>query len=423
VRLLYAIKTAINQELVEPYLTDSTDNGTEIDRASILKSIARLIDDLIISTDGCVLYTAFQIARYIQIYLCYSQVQQWYNSLAVQHKKLLEIQKYSRDCGNGYRCYAQYVAIGGDSSYGRTSATKASLQIIPKPTEANKLFNLAGIKSVFCALLKHLIARYDLNGAHGQIASYMAKESIIDELAKIGIKFHFYTVQGLLKDIYKRHLELSEIKNIKGDKTHLDYDLINKLYALGKEVYYSYLNCASAKSIQNSILNRSGIIIPIKECDGMLKAIKATYRNITKWIDSLKWKAKANTQQFYSASNEAIAAGCSFKLEDGTILRYERQGEGSNSYYQLPVITSSHYQCVEGFALLTFLRKHQLSGSPIEVVHHNHDELVFSFPEGCELEFVAVIKNLESHLRTYIPTYRGDLGDDYIGYISGDGHW
>lgn len=423
VRLLNAICKSIAQELVEPYLIEKTATGSEIDRASIIKSINLMFEKFLTGDRACVFGLALEIASYIQIYLCYSQVHQWHNSMKVQCDKLEEIKKYSSDRGNGYRCYAQYRAIGGDNSYGRTSATKAALQIIPKPSDANKVFGLANVKSVFQASSNYLIAKYDLNGAHGQICSYLAAETIINELGDKGIKFHFYTVQGLLKQLYNRDMALEEIKSIKGDKNHSDYDLISKLYALGKEVYYSYLNCASAKSIQNSILNRSGIIIPFRECESMLLAIKATYRKITKWIDSLKWKAKNSTKVFFSASCQKIATGCTFKLPDNTILRYERIGSGESSYYQLPVITSSHYQCVEGFALLTFLRKHQLSNSPIEVVHHNHDELVFVFPKGLEFEFTKVIESLETHLRSYVPTYRGDLGTDYLGYISTSGHW
>ena len=371
------------------------------------------------------------------MYMAYIKAHTLYNQVSTQKTTLQSIEQFSYpDAGGVFRSHAIYSTTGGRMSNGRTSAKDSPLQIIPKPGDANTIFDLPSVKSMFRPAPGKVFLVWDWAGCHGTVAAALAGESKIFDLGREGLKFHFLTVQGFLKSLYNIDATLSEIKDMKGDKKHPQHKLVSNLYAMAKNVYYSYINYASPASIQRSIFDRSGVIVSIEECKDYLAATKQTYSNITTWMEKQVRQANARAKHERTITGNITGLVTTLPSIEGALIKFPSivstnpyTGVKKASFYP-PALTSSLYQNWEGAILKMFMRiftskisdpTHEWYGS--ELCHFNHDELVFSVESDRAFGLAySILGALETFIRRYIPEYEGECGDKYEGYIKTD-HW
>jgi DNA polymerase I-like protein with 3'-5' exonuclease and polymerase domains len=210
--------------------------------------------------------------------------------------------------------------ILGFQGEGRSSCKNPNIQNVAKHTSVHKMFGLPGLRSIFQAKEGRVFIEIDLAAAHAQIARFLSGDRKLILSRKTGIKLHFFTLQTMLKQ-QGIFLEPVEIKRAKADKDHEYYKLVNDLYKLSKNVFYSFLNFSGKNTLQSTFA-KEDVIISTNTCDQYLKATASTFSDLREYQTKLVETVKSRYTLYTARDKTPLGLVGYLDIPDGSRIYY-----------------------------------------------------------------------------------------------------
>lgn len=222
--------------------------------------------------------------------------------------------KYLVNYHNG-KLYGNYKILGF-SGEGRSSCKDENIQNVAKHTEVVKSYGLPALRSIFKAKSGRVFIEIDLAACHAQIARFLSRDENLIISRKTGIKLHFFTLQTMLAQM-GIYLQPIEIKRAKADKEHEYNKLINNLYKLSKNVFYSFLNWAGGGTLQ-STFSKEDVIISVDTCKEYLTATALTFSGLREFQNKLIAIVESRYKQMYTRDGRSLGLVGYLDLIDGS---------------------------------------------------------------------------------------------------------
>jgi len=334
---------------------------------------------------------------------------------------------------NGFDVIRPNYKQNADNCTGRSSSAKPNMQNIPKLNKKRELLGLRPQRLAFEAPKGYKMVLVDLDGSHGQIARFVAKDKKLIEANESGVKFHFYTVQGILAMEGKK-ADVKELAKAKKDKSHPLHQDVIRLYDASKTVFYGGLNMQSAKTLQNSFLSKADIHMPIEICQNYVQGFRAAYEDIYKLQKSLIFNCNKyeNAKQFsYKNENgEDIKIGVfrgvygmAKSIDGGRLFIEKMPNKYNNNNWEAKGTDAVSYMWLrtEGTIikkslgrLVNHIRQNRVDGW---ICQTTHDEIACVVKEEQAYELAKYMLNMiTATFREFIPDYTVESSDpkDYI---------
>ena len=326
-------------------------------------------------------------------------------------KKAADYPKQYLELARNDRVYGDYSTLAAQGE-GRTSCKEPNLQNVPKPKSNTEKHNLPNIRSVFAPPEGWKFIEIDLAGCHAQILRYYSSlyyhgHSNLVEANESGVKLHFYTLVNILKDGYGIQMSPREIKKAKGDKSHPHHKLINNLYKLSKNVFYSFQNKSGASTLHDTF-STEGVEITMQTCEQFIKAATRTYPEVVnfqnrliKEIQNSIWREK------YFMPNGDFLDYCGSKImPDGSKIYFPQKTTKLNKSL------AAFWLRIEATAMKkSLLRVDRLCQSvwrgKSEIVNFSHDSMMLNTKDEfvCEVGETAM-KIMIEEISKYVKDYK-----------------
>jgi DNA polymerase I-like protein with 3'-5' exonuclease and polymerase domains len=212
-------------------------------------------------------------------------------SLETSLKYLLTLKENVRKNVKGmdavYGGFVQLATSGCGRSGCKGTDGWTQLQNPPKLKSPHKALGLTPVRDVFAPPPGYKLIALDLSGCHGQIARYMSQEPKLIEANELGLKFHYYTSQGIL-ELQGIKLTPSQIMAIKKDSSHELHNLIDETYEFSKKAFYTWLNGGGGGSLQGSFLDADPPqFVERAVCDQLMKGTRSAYGTLRNFMYNL----------------------------------------------------------------------------------------------------------------------------------------
>jgi DNA polymerase I-like protein with 3'-5' exonuclease and polymerase domains len=320
----------------------------------------------------------------------------------------------------------------GRSSSGRKAAKGEikfhNAQNFSKHLNTHRSHGLKSTRSIIQAREGYSLVEIDASASHMQFARHLSKDKSLIESNKTGLKIHYYTLAGILKQARNLDVTPQEVEQLVlglADKAnHGDY---KNLYRLSKTVIYAYLNKAGAATLQNTFFNLE-VAISIEDCKLYLESCANQYADLTKFQMD-KFNAVKRTLKAEYSNGQYIGHFAKSKHMDGAttyhqakrkpteVIETEDDSEIEDLEEYIPA-TSELYLKISDVVSSCWLRpeatimkkslgevfQFQLdSGLPFHLVNFSHDS------------YCLEVKN--EVLSEVVPHCYGILNDNFISYI------
>lgn len=214
---------------------------------------------------------------------------------------LASYQEDSRSIASSYTVLATQGT--GRSSSGRKAA-KGELkfhnaQNFSKHLNTHTSHGLKSTRSIIQAREGYSLVEIDASASHMQFARHLSKDKSLIESNKTGLKIHYYTLAGILKQARNMDVTPQEVEQLvlgfADKKNNADYKM---LYRLAKTVIYAYLNKAGAATLQSTFFNLE-VAISKEDCKTYLEACADQYSGLTKFQTDKFNKVKKTLKATY----------------------------------------------------------------------------------------------------------------------------
>ena len=194
-------------------------------------------------------------------------------------------QEDSRSIASSYTVLATQGS--GRSSSGRKAAKGEikfhNAQNFSKHLNTHRSKGLKSTRSIIQAREGYSLVEIDASASHMQFARHLSKDKSLIESNNTGLKIHYYTLAGILKQARNMDVTPQEVEQLvlglADKKNHGDY---KNLYRLAKTVIYAYLNKAGAATLQSTFFNLE-VAISKEDCKLYLDACATQYAGLTKF--------------------------------------------------------------------------------------------------------------------------------------------
>lgn len=198
----------------------------------------------------------------------------------------------------------KYSVLAYKAAAGRSSASDGSLQIVGNTSPLLARENLGGPKTAFAhsriepgETEPHVAVKCDLPASHLQLVAALTGDDLLTYCLSHDEKVHYHTLARMLQlkgvsttfDQVKAWFTKPDHGGVRfywPDGSEISGAEIKALYTLAKNVIYSFLNFAGAKSLQTTFLKK-GIHTTEEECKVFLQACKDMYQSVYRFQRTL----------------------------------------------------------------------------------------------------------------------------------------
>lgn len=323
--------------------------------------------------------------------------------------------EYMEACHNG-RMHSSYKVLGYQGE-GRSSCARPNSQNIPKPTATTKKYGLPAIRSVFEAVKGWVLIEIDLAAAHAQIARFISRDSKLIESRKTGVKLHFYTLQNILKNmgIYMTPIE---IRDAKKDEFHEHYELINAIYKLSKNTFYSFLNFSGAPTLQDTF-SKEDVIIDTDTCKEYLTATASTFSGLRKFQLELIKKVEKRYSPKYAPNGDFLGKVAYLTMPDGSLIMFPKDSTTASKICAAVWLRVEASAIKQSLISTQELFDTQYQGQA-EIVNFSHDSVLLHVREEKALEVAeTVYQYVNADIRRYVLDYETEEELHYSSWLPG----
>jgi DNA primase large subunit len=285
--------------------------------------------------------------------------------------------------------------------------TLRNLQNVSKPKDLTKKHGLPSLRGIFKALPGWTFIEIDLAAAHAQIARYFSRDTKLTEANKTGIKLHFYTLETMLKDlgIYMSPLE---IKKAKADKSHEHSKLINQLYKLSKNVFYSFLNFSGAATLHDTF-SKEGTETTEAKCKAYLKATAETFSDLRRFQQSLIKKVESRQKIKLTAHGQYLGRAGFMYIPDGSVIQLPSNATASKICAAVWLRTEAS-AIKNSLIRIADLIENSWSPYNAEIVNFSHDSVLLHVREKIALEVSEkateiIVEDITKYVKDYEHEY------------------
>ena len=304
------------------------------------------------------------------------------------------------------RVFGNYSTLGFQGE-GRTSCKSPNLQNAPKEKPFTKKHSLPMIRGIFQPQDGWNFVDIDAAAAHAQIARDISGDRKLKESNETGVKLHFYTLETMLADMGIK-MTPKEIKAAKKDKTHPHNNLINDLYKLSKNVFYSFLNWSGENSLQDTF-SKEGVEISIQTCKKYLDATAKTYSDLRSFQRDVVRLVESRCDQYFLPNGESLGFISWLNIPDGSRIYSAKKNATASK------LVSGIWLRIEATAMKkSLLRVQTLCDSKwlkqSEIVNFAHDSFVVHCKKQITEEVGETIQSiLIEELTKLVPTYQHEF--------------
>ena len=234
---------------------------------------------------------------------------------------------YDEQHGTIHNSYTVLATQGsGRSSSGKKAGKGAikyhNAQNFSKHLNTHVTNGLKSTRSIIQAREGYSLVEIDASASHMQFARHLSQDKALIESNNTGLKIHYYTLAGILKQARNLDVTPQEVEQLvlgNADKVnHKDY---KNLYRLSKTVIYAYLNKAGAATLQNTFFNLE-VFVSKEDCKLYLDSCAEQYAGLTKFQNTKFEKVKRTLKAFYS-QNRYIGHFATSEHMDGSITYHQ----------------------------------------------------------------------------------------------------
>jgi DNA polymerase I-like protein with 3'-5' exonuclease and polymerase domains len=195
---------------------------------------------------------------------------------------------YNEDTRSIACSYTVLATQGSGRSSSGKKAAKGEIkyhngQNFSKHLNTHRSHGLASTRSIIQASPGYSLVEIDAAASHMQFARHLSQDKSLIESNNTGLKIHYYTLAGILKQARNMDVTPQEVEQLvlglADKKNHGDY---KNLYRLSKTVIYAYLNKAGAATLQGTFFNLE-VAISREECRLYLDSCAEQYSRLTEF--------------------------------------------------------------------------------------------------------------------------------------------
>lgn len=316
-------------------------------------------------------------------------------------------------------------------------------QNFSKHLNTHRNHGLKSTRSIIQAREGYSLVEIDASASHMQFARHLSQDKSLIESNNTGLKIHYYTLAGILKQARNMDVTPQEVEQLvlgnADKKNHGDY---KNLYRLSKTVIYAYLNKAGAATLQNTFFNLE-VAISKEDCKLYLDSCAEQYSGLTKFQMDKFNRVKRTLKATY-VNGRYIGHFAESKHMDGAttyhqakrkptdIVDNEESADGEDITEYIPAVKDLYLKISDVVSSCwlrpeaTIMKKslgevyrYQLdSGLPFRLVNFSHDSYCLEVRNDVLSEVVPYCFDLlNNNFISYIPDYKpeGSWKDCVLG--------
>lgn len=211
---------------------------------------------------------------------------------------------YDEQQGTIHNSYTVLATQGSGRSSSGKKAAKGEIkyhnaQNFSKHLNTHSSNGLKSTRSIIQAREGWSLVEIDASASHMQFARHLSQDKSLIESNESGLKIHYYTLAGILKQARNMNVTPHEVEQLvlgNVDKKNLtDY---KNLYRLSKTVIYAYLNKAGAATLQGTFFNLE-IFVSLDDCKLYLESCAEQYAGLTRFQNKKFETVKRTLKPFY----------------------------------------------------------------------------------------------------------------------------
>lgn len=201
-------------------------------------------------------------------------------------KALSTIESYIKHYDHKRRCVRSTYNILAIQGTGRSSSGNRELgvncQNVSNYLPSHEFYKLPAIRSFCIPDSDELMAEFDIDASHFQLARYFSQDEKMMESYFSGVKIHYYTMASILATEGKFYKPEDCVKLVAGEIDPGNQGYYKKLYKLCKNVIYSFLNFSGARTLQSTYF-KAETLVDLEECRKYLDACAEQFSGLREY--------------------------------------------------------------------------------------------------------------------------------------------
>jgi DNA polymerase I-like protein with 3'-5' exonuclease and polymerase domains len=182
-------------------------------------------------------------------------------------------------------------------------------------------FGLKPIRSICRPKEGYVLAEIDLDASHSQFARQLSGDESLTRSKREGIKLHYFTLSAMFKMQGINHTPEDCIKLVAGELDPGNHVMYKRLYKLSKNVFYSFLNCSGAATLQQTFFKEE-MLISLEDCKFYLDACALSFHQLREFQNQVYNDALKTQMKVQSRLGESLGTFIYTRPCDGSILYY-----------------------------------------------------------------------------------------------------